>query len=202
MPRGLRRWQARLLQHVAHLGAGGDDMVELGIVVDRQVLQLPPHARGRLQHHHRAHRGVLLILVFQINRRDVHQEVLTADHHPFGVRSGALAFQPAAEVIAADQSAGGLIADLVLAQAEQRLGRRVGQLDLAFHVDREHRFRHRFQQRAQGAVLAFGRHEVDGAHVGNAGDATDLRHQRAESVKIQLGEIEVNAADGIDFDAP
>ena len=42
-----------------------------------------------------------------------------------------LALQPAAEVIAADQRPGGLVADLVFVQAEQRLRRRVGQLDLA-----------------------------------------------------------------------
>ena len=164
-------------------------------------MQLAAHARGGLQHHHRADRGRLLLFVFQIDGRDVHQEVLAADHHPLGVRRRMLALQPAAEVIAADQRPGGLVADLVFVQAEQRLRRRVGQLDLALHVDREHRFRHRFQQRTQRAMLAFGRHKADGAHVGHAGDAADLRHQRAESIEVQLGEIEVNAADGIDLDA-
>ena len=117
------------------------------------------------------------------------------------LRLNAVALQPALEVKAANQVARAVVANFLFVEVEQILRRRVGQLDLAFEIDRKNRLRHGDQQRAQGAVLPLRRHIGDGAHVGHAGRAANLRHQAAELVEFKRREVKVNTAERRDFNA-
>ena len=94
-----------------------------------------------------------------------------------------------------------MIAQPLRALRKQLAAGGVRQFNLAFGVQRQHRFRHRHQQRAKRQVFTFRRHPRHGTHVGHAGDPTDFRHQAAEAGELQLGKIKINSANGINVDA-
>ena len=148
------RQLARLFHHLTHFRTDRDDMLKLAVVVDRQVLQLAAHARRRFQHHHRADRQRGALFLGGVNRTRLQQEVAPLDHYVLRLRLYPLALQPAGKVKAAHQRGDAVVADFMLIQTEQALCRRVRQLHFALHIDREHRFRHGGQQRAQRAMLA------------------------------------------------
>ena len=109
-----------LIQYLTHFGTDGNNMVKLTLVINGQILQLAAHSGGRFQHHHDTHDLTALIFVIQLDRGQIHQEILAVDHHPFGMGLVALLFQPAGKVIATNQTGGGGVADFALAQLKQR----------------------------------------------------------------------------------
>ncbi|VTT28806.1 Uncharacterised protein [Klebsiella pneumoniae] len=196
------RQLARLVDNLTHFTADGDNMLEFAVIIDRQVLQLLAHTRGGFQQHHaanRTRRSPLFIL--GMNRGDLHQEVAPLQHHVMRLRFDALALQPALEVEAANQRTGAVVTHLLFIQGEQRLRCRVRQLNFAFQIDGKYRLRQRHQQRTQGAMFTFGRQVRDGTHVGHAGYAANFCHQLAKLVEADAGKIQINAANGGDFDA-
>ena len=77
----------------------------------------------------------------------------------------------------------------------------VNAFDFTFQIQGEERFRHGFQQRAQCQVLSLGGHPGDSAHIRNASDTADFRHQTAKGIEFNFGKIEVNSPDRIDLNA-
>ena len=140
------------------------------------------------------------MLPFQINRGHFQQVVLPIHHHMLRQRLLRAAFQPALDVKIVDQLRHRMVAQLRLALAKQQAAGGVGQFDPAFGIQRQHRLRHRHQQRAQRQMFTLGWHPRHGAHVCHAGDTADLRHQAAEGGELQFGKIEVDTANRVNID--
>ena len=93
------------------------------------------------------------MLAFQVDRGDLQQKVLPVDHHVFRMRLLRIVFQPALDVKIGNQLRDRMAAQLILTLAKQLAAGRVSQFDFSFGIQRQHRFRHRHQQRAERQVL-------------------------------------------------
>ena len=140
------------------------------------------------------------MLPFQIDRGHFQQIVLSIHHHMLRMRLLRVALQPALNVKIGDQLGHRMVAQLRLALAKQQAAGGVGQFHPAFGIQRQHRLRHRHQQRAERQVFTLRRHPRHGAHVCHAGDTADLCHQAAERGELQFGKIEVNSAYRVNID--
>ena len=140
------------------------------------------------------------MLPFQIDRGHFQQIVLSIHHHMLRMRLLRAALQPALNVKIGDQLGHRVVTQLRLALAKQQAAGGVRQFHPTFGIQRQHRLRHRYQQRAERQVFTFRRHPRHGAHVRHAGDTADLSHQAAERGEFQFGEIEVNSANRVNID--
>ena len=142
-----------LLDNVAHFRPNGEDLAKGAGVLNGHRLQLAPHTDRRTQHRYRAGQYLLAVFAFEINRSDLQQEVLPVNHHVLGVGLLRTVFQPALDVKIGNQLRDRVAAQLLLTLAKQLAAGRVSQFDFSFGIQRQHRFRHRHQQRAERQVL-------------------------------------------------
>lgn len=70
--RGQTREFARLIHHMPHFRADGNNLAECPHILTGDILQLTAHAHGGTQHDHGTGQNARVGLAFQIDRRYLH----------------------------------------------------------------------------------------------------------------------------------
>ncbi len=92
------RQLTRLFHYVFHFGADGNNLAKRAQILRSHILQLTPHPDGGAQHDNSTSQHLLLIFTLQMDRRNLHQEVLSVNYDMLAMRILRIAFEPALEV--------------------------------------------------------------------------------------------------------